>query len=246
MSQNHHICKNRPIYITSDVHLNSNNPEGIELFQRFLSKTASEAGQLYILGDLFDAWVGDDLIPRYQNLIDSIKECVVQGIIVNFMHGNRDFLVDHAFIDASGVRMMNESARTWLNDKTALLLHGDTLCQNDPDYLSFRKMVRSYDWKLEFLDKPLEDRLAMVDAIRAAQTTKMEPQAYEQSMITPDIISRLAKKYDVEVIIHGHFHLEATDEYENCSRYGLGEWKDGKGSFLAVYDELFNFETFEG
>jgi UDP-2,3-diacylglucosamine hydrolase len=209
----------------SDLHLSRDTPLLATLFESFLSRTARSASAIYILGDLFEYWAGDD------DLDDSFNSRIVAGIRacsnhvpVNFMHGNRDFLIGPAFAEASGATIVADPLVMDLNGIRTLIMHGDSLCTDDTGYQAFRKMVRSADWKDRFLALPLADRKAQIAALRAQSESEKRVKSME---------------------IHGHTHRPAVHRFEldgvDAERWVLADWRD-EGSYLACRPDAWHSE----
>ena len=146
----------------SDLHLSRERPATVALFLRFLSDRGRRAERLYILGDLFDAWIGDDdqgdPIPE---VIGNLRRLVDSGVAISLMHGNRDFLIGEDFANATGCKLLPDPATIDLYGMPALLMHGDLLCTDDLAYQEFRKQIRSTPFKKDFLSRPLAERAAI-------------------------------------------------------------------------------------
>ena len=234
----------------SDLHLDPERPEVTRLFGDFIDGEARQAEALYILGDLFEAWVGDDdpsdtgafVIAKLRGLADA-------GVPVFFQHGNRDFLVGKAFARRAGVRLLPEHAVVPLYGEPVLLMHGDTLCTDDLAYQAFRAQTRHHDWQARFLAQPLAARLAFAAQARAAsrerqQTLKSDDHAQFETItdVSPTTVHETLARYGVSTLIHGHTHRPATHDLDvngrACRRIVLGDWftrgTAARGSVLRV------------
>ena len=150
----------------SDLHLQEDRPDITQAFLGFLEKTASKAEKLYILGDLFEAWIGDD---DQNNFISEIREALLvtnKTTEIFIMHGNRDFLIGPEFASSSGMKLLNDPSTEEMFGNAVLLMHGDLLCIEDVDYQSFRKATRDPKWQEEFLSKPLKERKEIAKDLR--------------------------------------------------------------------------------
>ena len=224
----------------SDLHLDPERPAITELFGRFLDGEARGADALYILGDLFEAWVGDDdpstagafVAGRLHALADS-------GVPVHFIRGNRDFLLGEDFARRSGMTILPDPAVVMLHGEPTLILHGDLLCSDDIAYQQFRAQTRDPRWQRDFLSQPLDARLAFAERARAASKARYgELQASGQSEaitdVTPATVREWFKRYGVRRMIHGHTHRPAIhDEGDGNTRIVLGDWYE-QGSVLRV------------
>ena len=151
----------------SDLHLNPEQPDTIRLFLDFLKHQASQAETVYILGDLFEAWLGDDLVlPEYTPIIEALHALTHNGVPVKVMHGNRDFMMGHEFERMTGCELLQEPTLIELDGQRVLLLHGDTLCIDDVPYQQLREQLRSPHWISEFLAKSVEERIAFAKHLR--------------------------------------------------------------------------------
>lgn len=229
----------------SDLHLDPERHDITRLFGDFIDNEAQGTDALYILGDLFEAWVGDDdpsdtgafVAGKLRALADS-------GVPVYFLHGNRDFLVGIDFARRAGVQLLPENAVTMLYGKPVLLMHGDTLCTGDQAYQAFRAQTRSPAWRAQFLSQPLAARLAFAAQARAAsqqrqQAMKQEDRAQFETVtdVAPDAVRETFSRYGVGTMIHGHTHrpaIHAVDvDGRGCERIVLGDWYT-QGSVLRV------------
>ena len=151
----------------SDIHLQEERPEVTDAFLSFLDSTAKEAQYLYILGDLFEVWIGDDFKSELSHLIkEKLLLLKATSTSVFAMHGNRDFLIGERFCEDTGVTLLEDPYKLDLFGKATLLMHGDLLCTKDVDYQEFRNMSRNPQWRKEFLNKPIEERERMAEALR--------------------------------------------------------------------------------
>ena len=223
----------------SDLHLDAERPEITGLFGRFVNEEARRADALYILGDLFEAWVGDDdpsetgafVAAKLRALRDS-------GVPVYFMRGNRDFLVGDAYARRAGMTILPDPAVVLLYGKPTLLMHGDTLCSDDVAYQEFRAQTRHPDWQGQFLAQPLAARLAFAGQARAASQERQAGLKAQGTMdaitdVTPATVDGSFARFGVETIIHGHTHRPKVHAHEGGKRIVLGDWYE-QGSVLRV------------
>jgi UDP-2,3-diacylglucosamine hydrolase len=222
----------------SDLHLSAERPAIVALFLEFLRTRARGAEALYILGDLFEYWIGDDVAeqPEYRPLLDGLRALTQAGVPVYVMHGNRDFLLGAGFEQASGCRLIPDPTVITLYGEPVLLMHGDTLCTDDLPYLKFRQMVRNPDWVKMFLGKPLAERGAIVRDYREiskAATAAKKPEIMDAN---PGAVEAALRAHQVRHLIHGHTHRPAqhvvTLDGATARRTVLGDWYD-QGSVLA-------------
>jgi UDP-2,3-diacylglucosamine hydrolase len=238
----------RTLFI-SDLHLDPERPAITELFGRFLDGEARGADALYILGDLFEAWVGDDdpstagafVAGRLHALADS-------GVPVHFIRGNRDFLLGEDFARRSGMTILPDPAVVMLHGEPTLILHGDLLCSDDTAYQQFRAQTRDPRWQQDFLSQTLDARLAFAAQARAASKARYgELQASGQSEtitdVAPATVREWFRRYGVRCMIHGHTHRPAIhDEGDGRTRIVLGDWYE-QGSVLRVDANGMKLET---
>ena len=236
---------NHSLFI-SDLHLCDSRPHITTAFIQFLKHTAAKAQALYILGDLFEYWAGDDSI----NDIDSIKTDSLQASIhalrslsdtgtqVFFMAGNRDFLIGEGFSKATGVSILPDPCLINLYGKHVLLSHGDVLCTDDIAYQTFRKDVRSKIWQTDFLSQPLSNRVAYIEQLRVRSEQEKSAKSMQIMDVNADAVERLFRQYDYPpLLIHGHTHRPNTHIYHfsghTCERRVLGDWYE-QGSYLML------------
>ncbi|MEM8816827.1 MAG: UDP-2,3-diacylglucosamine diphosphatase [Pseudomonadota bacterium] len=225
----------------SDLHLETDRPDIGEQFFAFVDGEARDAEALYILGDLFDAWVGDDdPNPHYADVKTALRALVDSGVPVYFMHGNRDFMIGEDFAAETGVKILPDPIAVDLYGDHVLLSHGDALCTDDFEYQQIRVMTRKPEWQATMRAKPLEERLMIARAARA------ESQARGQTidMDIMDVNDRAVKKtlldYGVDILLHGHTHRPNVHEVDlgerKAKRIVLGDWYD-QGSVLRWDDD---------
>jgi len=213
----------------ADLHLDPARPDVAQAFFRFMENQAPQAEALYILGDFFEAWIGDDLQhPFVDDVKQSLRALTDKGIPVYLMHGNRDFLIGDQFCNETGCQLIEDPTLLELYGRKVLLMHGDTLCTNDVDYLAFRGMVRNPDWQKDFLSKSLQERLAIAESIRAASKEKTSELQYEIMDVTQSEVEKVMTEQNVQLLIHGHTHRPAVHKLEvngkAAERVVLGDW----------------------
>ena len=229
----------------SDLHLDATRPAITRLFGEFLRREAHSADALYILGDLFEAWVGDDDPSEVGAIVASaLGEVAASGTPVTFIRGNRDFLLGNDYARRAGVRILPDPAVVMLYGKPVLLMHGDLLCTADTAYQAFRAQTRNPAWQAQFLAQPLQARLAFAAQARAAS------QAHQSGMkdadhaqfetvtdVSPAAVEATFTRYGIDTMIHGHTHRPAMHDLhvagKDCQRIVLGDWYT-QGSVLRV------------
>jgi len=236
----------------SDLHLDPARPEITRLFGEFIDGEARGAEALYILGDLFEAWVGDDdpsetgafVAGKLQALADS-------GVPVYFMHGNRDFLLGGEYAKRAGMAILPDPSVIELQGKPTLLMHGDTLCTDDVAYQQFRAQTRDPAWQAQFLSQPLAARLAFAQQARAASQARQGELREAGTMetitdVSPATVAVAFSSHDIDTIIHGHTHRPAIHELEvkgkPRQRIVLGDWYE-QGSVLRVSPRGFDLSA---
>lgn len=225
----------------ADLHLSEEDPQKIELFLQFLQGNRFE--HLYILGDLFEAWIGDDVIhPAYQPVIECLKETTSNSYPISVMHGNRDFLLGEHFASITGVTLLDDPYRLQQHGRELLLMHGDLLCTDDVAYQQMRKQLRSPFWQEGFLSKPVADRIVMARALR--EQSQVETGAKRQEIMDvnqQEVISTM-QQHKVPLIIHGHTHLPGSHQIDaNGKRLGerwiVDQWFSDQGSMILLNSE---------
>ncbi len=233
----------------SDLHLWEQQPELEQLFHQFMQKQASEADELYVLGDLFEAWIGDDAIdPMAERVINAFSQFSNQGGKLFFLHGNRDFLLGSAFAQATGGAILQDPHPLHIAGKKAILMHGDSLCTADKDYIAFRNQVRSEQWQQQFLTQTIEQRKKIAREIRDGSKARGKDMNGAISDVAADEVNRIMTESDVRLLIHGHTHRQARHPLiiNNlpAERIVLGDW-GATGSVLVADNDsihLYNFE----
>jgi len=221
----------------SDLHLSPDRPRINLLFFDFLRDTAREATALYILGDLFEYWAGDDELdyPFNGQVAQALKELSASGVAVYLMHGNRDFLIGEEFVRACGARLLPDPMLIDLYGTPTLLMHGDTLCTDDVAYQAFRRQVRDSDWQKGFLAQPLGVRKAAIEKLRVQNEKEKRGKTMEIMDVSPATVVAILSRYKVPRLIHGHTHRPARHLHDvggkMCERFVLCDWYE-RGAYL--------------
>lgn len=217
-------------YIIADLHLNESQPQTIDLFKTFLNNISHEGNALFILGDFFDYWVGDDVISHMQEaIIKALLDAHEKGLTIYFMHGNRDFLIGKTFAQKSKVTLINDPYLLQLKHQDIVLMHGDLLCTDDKSYQIFRYIARNPLVKKLYLSLSAKTRQRIAQKIRAK--SKQKNKKYKIIDVTPKGIKRYLD--DNKLLIHGHTHLFNTHHEKNYTRYVLGDWFT-TGSYIHI------------
>lgn len=230
-------------YFISDLHLQPDRPDLVAALYRFIDAHLQEADALYILGDFFDAWIGDDEdAPFYLDIAARLNRLSAQGVAIYFQHGNRDFLIGEQFAKSAGVTLLPEEYKTLAAGKPVLLMHGDSLCIDDTEYMAFRNQVRSAAWQQQVLSLPLEQRRAMAVQLRSQSSSMNAIKAEDIMDVNPEAVAQAMRKFDVSTMIHGHTHRPAVHEIElndqRARRFVLGDWNTTGWFIRADASEL--------
>ena len=229
-------------YFIADLHLSENRPHLLALFRQFMQEQAPHAEKLYILGDLFDFWIGDDeksdLISEVQQLIRHLTE---QGVPCYFQHGNRDFLIGKKFANACGLTLLPTYQVIDLYGTPTLLCHGDTLCVDDVKYQQYRKKVHQKWRHWLFLHLPLKVRLKIAEKIRAKSRQDKQLKSTEIMDVNADFVQQMFAQFHVTQMIHGHKHRQKHHEIPpHFHRIVLGDWGE-TSSLLEVTPHSIEF-----
>jgi UDP-2,3-diacylglucosamine hydrolase len=223
----------------SDVHLDTASPQAVEQFLGFLQTEAASAQALYILGDLFETWIGDDdSDPAKAGVRAGLRALTNRGVACFLLHGNRDFLIGRDFCRGTGCRLLADPIVTELDGERVLITHGDALCTDDHPYQELRSIVRNAGWQRKFLALPLIDRERFANRARAGSKQHTSNTTYHIMDVNPDAVTAAFRVARVRRIIHGHTHRPAVHELsiegEPAQRIVLGAWYES-GSYLS-YD----------
>jgi UDP-2,3-diacylglucosamine hydrolase len=237
----------------SDLHLDADNPAITATLLDFLESGTSDCKALYILGDLFEAWVGDDdTSALHTTIAQALQRLSSTGVAIHIMHGNRDFLLGPDYARRCGATLINEPALIDCHGYRLVLLHGDSLCTRDMEYMKFRQMVRSSRWRQEFLDKSLVERHMIAQQARRQSSEANSNKASDIMDVTHQEVINLLQELQVNFMVHGHTHRPAVhtirlqepiNGHSEAQRLVLGSW-DQKGWVLEVSNEGFNLRHF--
>lgn len=243
-----------PTLFISDLHLEASSPRLTQSLLAFLSQNKGACERLFILGDLFEAWIGDDDDSELSSTVaTALADFAESGAAVALMHGNRDFLLGEDYAARCKARLMPDSEIIESGGKRFLLLHGDSLCTDDTDYQAFRAQVRQPAWQTQFLSQGLEARRAFAAQARAQSQSATSGKAQEILDVNEAAVIDCLKQFGVTHLIHGHTHRPATHTLtsaaleHSCTRSVLGDWSDtaviGRlvdGSFELVEIDLLS------
>ncbi|GAB4345240.1 MAG: UDP-2,3-diacylglucosamine diphosphatase [Gammaproteobacteria bacterium] len=213
----------------SDLHLEADRPGVTALFQRFLHEYGSRARALYILGDFFEVWIGDDdLSPLARWVVQTLRTLSDQGTEINLMVGNRDFLIGERFAEEAGCRLLDDPTIIDLGGTPTLLMHGDSLCTDDTEYQRFRQQVRGSEWRREFLAQPREIRAAVARDLRRQSRERSKGKPLTIMDVNQGEVESVMRHHGVTRLIHGHTHRPARHRFHLDStpveRWVLGDW----------------------
>ncbi len=229
-------------YFISDLHLDQSRPHLFELFYQFIAKIQGQADSLYILGDLFEFWIGDNVMDApagrpYRPVMDALKALSDAGTSIYFIQGNRDFLVQAAFIKRIGARLLADHQVIDLYGKATLIMHGDTLCTDDKGYQRMRWFFRRKLIQKIYLSLSAEKRLKQVAGVKKLAKDQTRQKNYEILDVNQQTVEKLMRQAGVVQLIHGHTHRPKVHEFQldgqPARRIVLGDWHD-KACYLKI------------
>jgi len=214
----------------SDIHLRPTGRKTTRLFRHFIQETAPKAEALYILGDLFEYWAGDDDLNTvfHRHITDDLRQLTKCGTRLYLMHGNRDFLMGKQLAQACQATLLPDPLVLDLYGRSTLLTHGDALCSDDLVYQNFRNQVRQASWQQQFLAQPLAQRKQQIENIRAQSESAKKIKSHDIMDVNLQTVHEWLEKYEYPQIIHGHTHRQAHHLHHfnehTCDRWVLGDW----------------------
>lgn len=217
-------------YFVADIHLCSQRPELIQGFVDFIEKTAKDCNSLYLLGDIFEAWIGDDYLdPAIKPVIEALQALSNNGTSLYFQRGNRDFLVGTQFTQLIGAQLLEDSCIVTLESCDALIMHGDQLCTDDIEYQKFRSLVRSPEWQNDFLSKPIAQRLQIAEHLRTQSKEHSSAKSQQITDVNKEQVIQSIASCSSLLLIHGHTHRPAIHsvvlpDKRIAKRMVLGDW----------------------
>lgn len=224
--------------LISDLHLRAERPDITGRFLRFVDATAGDGcSALFILGDLFEYWIGDDDLaaPLNASVAAALQHASQHGLACYFIAGNRDFLLGPGFTAASGLTLLADSSIVSLGGTPTLLLHGDTLCTDDLPYQQFRQLVRGAEWQRQFLARPLAERQAEVAKLRQRSAEAMQAKSAAIMDANPQAIRAALTGHQCSRLIHGHTHRPGHDQIAGGGeRWVLSDWDTARGDALEI------------
>ncbi|MEE9335924.1 MAG: UDP-2,3-diacylglucosamine diphosphatase [Granulosicoccaceae bacterium] len=234
----------QPILLISDLHLAPQRPATIELAHQYLQQ-AHGASALFIIGDLFEYWLGDDAIdPAMQPTIDALRAVSQSGTQLYLMHGNRDFLLGEQFAKQIGAALIRDDEIVFhMNDQAVTLLHGDTLCTDDHGYQQLRTMLRAPAWQQEFLSKTVPERVEIAAQLRDKSREAVADKSLEIMDVNAQTVNAAFEQHGPPLMIHGHTH-RPQDHLGAQRRLVLGDWHDDHAMVGRFDGETFVLERF--
>ncbi|WP_070888083.1 UDP-2,3-diacylglucosamine diphosphatase [Pseudomonas argentinensis] len=236
------------ILLISDLHLEQERPDISRAFLHFLDTRARQAAALYILGDFFEVWIGDDAMTSFQHgIAAALRRLSDSGTRIYLMHGNRDFLLGKAFCREAGCTLLGDPHTVELAGEKVLLMHGDSLCTLDIGYQKMRRLLRNPLSLFILRNLPLNTRHKLARRLRSESRSQTRMKASDIVDVTPDEVQRVMARYGVKTLIHGHTHRPAVHELlvdgQSARRIVLGDW-DKQGWALQVDENGFNQTAF--
>ena len=233
----------KPRFI-SDIHLSDKHPELTQAFYTFLKESKEACTHLFILGDLFEAWIGDDdSTPLIQEIKSALREFTTNGPETFFIHGNRDFLIGQTFAEETGITLLPDPYSLVINEQKIVISHGDFLCTDDVDYITFRNQVRTQEWQSDFLQKPLSEREAIAASMRDASQEATAEKSNTITDVNLDAVNSFIDEHKPDFFIHGHTHRPDIHNLESAKRIVLGDWGNS-GWYCWLDKDSYQLEQF--
>lgn len=213
------------IRLISDIHLDENVPSTAAAFINYLEHLPADTESLYMLGDVFELWIGDDNSSEFlDNIVYHLAQLKHRGIALFIMHGNRDFLIGAAFCEKANACLLEDEHIIHQGSQSYLLMHGDSLCTDDIEYMAFRETMRNPDTQAFLLSKPLSERIDMAKALRQQSKSMNSNKAEDIMDVNADAVNEVLAKHRVNTLIHGHTHRPAIHHNAAQTRIVLGDW----------------------
>ena len=231
-------------FFISDLHLQAGMPRTAQAFRDFLTQQARRAQKLYLLGDIFEYWAGDDDLETSFNrdVADALRAVAQAGVEVFWIAGNRDFLVSDGFAKAAGLTILSDPHVVTLAGRRLTLAHGDAQCTDDTDYMAFRAQVRNPAWQQGFMAMPLAQRKAIIEGLRQGSQAAQKEKSSEIMDVNQQAVAKLFADTESALLIHGHTHRPARHVYLDAAgeklRYVLPDWEidatPARGGWIAL------------
>ncbi|MDT0581162.1 MULTISPECIES: UDP-2,3-diacylglucosamine diphosphatase [Alteromonadaceae] len=244
---NRQALLNKPVtYFISDLHLSADRDDINACLFRFLETEAKQADALYILGDLFEVWIGDDNITEFSESIAEALRTLSKTVPIYFIHGNRDFAIREEYAEKAGMTILPEQDVINLYGRLALIMHGDELCTRDVAYQKFRKKSRSWWWPRLMLLLPLSMRKNIAEKGRETSKNNQKQLTADIMDVTQSEVEDAMRNHEVDLLIHGHTHRPFVHHFKingkPMQRIVLGDWYD-QGSILVATPDSLALET---
>ena len=230
--------------LISDLHLNESDTNLFNKFETFIASKVDGFNDLFILGDLFETWIGDDDKSKFNlEVIEILKKVSKRGIKISLMHGNRDFLIGKDFCSYINGVLLSDQHIYQDGDSKILLLHGDTLCTDDVKYQEFRRLVRNENWRRDFLSKSLQERINIASGLRDMSNDETVNKVSEIMDVNQKTVKKVSREFKIKKMIHGHTHRPFFHEEDNLQRIVLSDWEK-EVSFATVVNGEISLKTF--
>ncbi|PTQ90364.1 UDP-2,3-diacylglucosamine diphosphatase [Agitococcus lubricus] len=233
----------KPTYFISDLHLAADLPRVTQGFTQLMTQIAGQATALYVLGDLFEVWVGDDNLSDYnQQIIAQFRQLSDQGTALYFVHGNRDFMLGESFAKACGGQLLGERTIIDIHQQRILIEHGDALCTKDEKFMAFRAQSRHPLWQQSMLAKPLAERVQIAELWRLQSKMQNSNKPENIMDVSPEEVTTVLNQFQVSILLHGHTHRPQihqlnTAPHQSAQRIVLGDWREDTGdAIIGVAD----------
>lgn len=234
------------IAFISDLHLEPIENNRLETFYNLLSRANDDFDALYIIGDLFEYWIGDDdQHPVNRNIIQHIKKSTDNGLGIFLMHGNRDFLLGSKFEEMTGAKIIDDM--TIIEDEFCKIMvsHGDVFCTDDIEYQKLKKTLRSDEWIKSFLSKTIEERIIFANQLRSQSAESSSNKAESIMDVNLDYVDEVIEKNNLDILIHGHTHRPAIHKLDSgASRAVLGSWENNEGWIIEYKQGNIDLKSF--
>tara|TARA_Y100001970_G_scaffold144546_1_gene177530 strand:+ start:53 stop:769 length:717 start_codon:yes stop_codon:yes gene_type:complete len=233
------------IAFVSDLHLEPIENKKVKVFFQFLNNAVYKYEELYILGDFFEYWIGDDDIqPANKLIMQTLKTASDNGLKIYFIHGNRDFLVGSGFESETGVRILEDQYTFSLEGKKIMIAHGDTFCIDDVEYQEMKRKIRSDSWKKDFLAKSISERVDFANDLRTKSAKRNSNKPENIMDVNDNYVLEVIQREKIDILIHGHTHRPAVHKLSNGStRAVLGSWEDS-GSVIEYSQGNIELNSF--
>ena len=234
----------KPRFI-SDIHLSEDTPHLTNAFKAFLNESKESCTHLFILGDLFEIWIGDDDDNSFNQEIKKIlTDFTSDGPKTFLMHGNRDFLIGEAFADEVGISILPDPHTLDINGLKTIISHGDFLCTDDVDYIDFRNKVRSEEWQKDFLSKDIAERNEIANSLRSDSKDATSEKPLDITDVNIESTNNFLEENKPDIFIHGHTHRPKIHDYDLSKRIVLGDW-DKSGWYFSIIENSLYLKEFK-